>query len=208
MRKINPRNDLTLYISEVTLREHEKNLRGEGLEIDRLSSTDKETLKKLSGGNYEWNPGNMVFGMINEAQREYLHIYSQLTGINNLAVLDAHGDSKDGKWIFTDEENQPSRDIQRWIQLHEKNHHAIALGVCNPGEHEVTSNKSILIYPITDLTLNLFGEVHPFEKQGPKGLGANIFQFYVPKIGFVDDYTIDYELTQLREKLAERKQMV
>ncbi len=125
---------------------------------------------------------------------EYMGLYGRLKGLNKLAMLFAHGsfkgDLKNREWTYSDDGKDYS--VQDWINSADGKYHSLLFGVCNPGTCEPASKKSLLIVPDRDVAGRLFN------------LGT-CYTLYVPEIGAVDGYTIDFELNRLKEKIKAKK---
>ena len=117
---------------------------------------------------------------------DYLELYSWLTGLKGYGILTAHGESVNGRWIYYDD--GITRNVQGWITENDGKYLAILLNICNPSSAEIRSEKSIVIVPN--------GVYSEFEAD----FGNFNIEFYVPRTGYVDGYTIGDELRQLREK--------
>lgn len=124
-----------------------------------------------------------IFMERNPKYKEYIHRFSLLKGI---IILDAHGDEKEGKFVYWD--GDKSYSVQNWINKQDGRTAALILACCNPASLEIRSRKSIVLVP--DQTFS--GE--RLDK------GEVTIEMYVPKIGYIDNYTIDYELEQLPQK--------
>ncbi len=125
----------------------------------------------------------------------YLKMYAQMQGLpERLAVIDAHGDSrKVGKkeyWIFFDGERE--RNMQNWLRSVDGKYAALLLYSCNPGHCWVSSQESVVISP--DRIVVEGGHSDSEDRNA-------LFDFVVPGVGVIDDYTIDYELEELRKKM-------
>lgn len=173
-----------------------------------LKPTEQDIKDAVQRGIEEFDPIAPIYQATSEEQREYMRLYSQLRGINNIGILDAHGTTRGDEWFFND--GKMSRSVQKWINSVEEKHDSLLLCVCNDqiGIHTPESKKAIVVYPLSRLSLRLTGSVS--EQNSPDGFG--MFEMYVPKIkgirsegGVVDDYTIDYEIRELRKKLEANK---
>lgn len=122
--------------------------------------------------------------------REYVDLYSKLRRLNRLAMLVAHGgfkgDLKNREWIYYD--NKKEYSIQDWINSVDGKYHSLLFCVCNPGTCEPSSKKSLLFVPDRDIG----GKIYDL---------GTCYHLYVPRIGVVDSYTINYELNRLKEKI-------
>lgn len=121
-----------------------------------------------------------VFMEHNPKYKEYIHRFSPLKGV---IILDAHGDEKEGKFVYWD--GDKSYSVQSWINRNDGRAAALILSCCNPASLEIRSKKSIVLVP--DQTFS--GE--------RLNNGKVTIEMYVPKVGYVDSYIIDYELGKL-----------
>ncbi len=121
---------------------------------------------------------------------EYMWLYGRLKGLKKLAMLFAHGESmgdlKNREWTYSD--GGKDYPVQDWIDSVDGKYHSLMFWVCNPRTCEPASKKSLLFVPDRDIAGRVFN------------LGT-CYTLYVPKIGAVDGYTIDYELNKLKGKI-------
>mgnify|MGYP001567585985 CR=1 FL=1 len=180
-------SNVTYYISKEIARELEQDVRWR----DEHSLVEK--IVKNSGISHSGH----VKGAISPEQKNYLDLWAQFRGVNNLGFLDAHGNSDGKNWLFTDDPNKPDKSVREWVLRNEKNHHALFLSVCNPRACEIETKKAILIYPSSDSFA--YGDGRVFGDGDIHGMTT--YNFYVPKIGFINDYVVDYETKELQKRL-------
>jgi hypothetical protein len=68
------------------------------------------------------------------------------------AVVDAHGAFNNGRWCLVDEGF--CHDVQEYINSLDGNYGIIFIHVCNPGGQYIKSRRSMLVFPITTLSLS------------------------------------------------------
>lgn len=118
---------------------------------------------------------------------EMVNLNARKYNLSRKAILAAHGDSKDTKWCYEDETNLFL--VQDWIDSKDGEYAALILNSCNPGSHEVSSRKSAVLVP---------NEVYSPARQN---MGEVKVELYIPGNGYIDSYTIDRELGDMKESL-------
>lgn len=122
---------------------------------------------------------------------EYANLYGKLDKLDKFAMLIAEGgvkgDLKNKIWTYYDNEEEYL--VQDWINSVDGKYHSLLFLVCNLGVCEPTSKKSLLFVPDREIA-----EAQALD------LGT-CCSLYVPKIGMVNDYTIGYELNELKGKI-------
>lgn len=75
-----------------------------------------------------------------------LDLYSRATGLKNIAVLDAHGNStfKKNCWEYKDDEFK--RPVQEWVDENDGKYLCLMLWCCNMGNFKPKTKKSLLIF--------------------------------------------------------------
>ena len=124
-----------------------------------------------------------------EAQAPYLEfvrLHGARRGCSEIHVLNAHGGSSNGQWIY--EDRSRSFSLQTWIDRHAKQAAAIVLTVCNADGLTVRSRHVPIFIPD-----NIVGTGFAF-------LGEYHFTMRLPSGEEVDRYTIDYHLKQICKK--------
>ncbi|MEX2033442.1 MAG: hypothetical protein WD889_02680 [Candidatus Colwellbacteria bacterium] len=107
-----------------------------------------------------------------------------------MAFLLAHGGvGRDGEWYLQD--GNSTQRMQEWIDEHDGKFACLVIFSCNPGHITVSSRRSLLVIADRDVTL----------REGPSGYSFSLID---PKLGEVDDYTIDHRLNELRGKKREK----
>ena len=119
---------------------------------------------------------------------EYVEEVTRLAGKEKYVIIMAHGEDCDGTWICYDGSRtmKPSALVSRFSRTYP----AIVLAICNPGNSQVRSSKSVLMYPDSDINLN------PYTSQLKKN---GQFQLYSPIHGLLDRYTAGSALKDLKE---------
>jgi hypothetical protein len=115
---------------------------------------------------------------------QYIKKYGEVNKLERITMLFAHGNvSRAGNLVFSDTYNLYQ--IQNWVNERDGKYNLIILQTCNPEGAKITSQKSLILIPNSILSgLNLFsGDVQ--------------IELYVPQIGYLSNYTIEYELKQL-----------
>lgn len=123
----------------------------------------------------------------NPKHKEYIKRFSKSHGLTGTIMLDADGDEEDGRYIYWDEDK--SHPVQDWINCHDGRAAVLLLRCCNPSSSGIQSRSSIILVPNYD-----FSEI----RQDGENAGETIVEMYVPGKGYIDSYTIDYELKQLK----------
>lgn len=89
-------------------------------------------------------------GGLDKLEREYLQLYTQVTGCR-IGCLVAHGVESDEGWCYWNGNRCVS--VQRWIDRYEKQYGVLVLLSCNVHSHTPKSEKSLLVLP--DRTFSL-----------------------------------------------------
>lgn len=128
--------------------------------------------------------------MLTEFREEYkviADLYSQITGNNKHAVLAAHGDDEDGRWVYYDEGNKT---VQGWINSVSGKYSLLVLMVCNPGQYLPSSKKSLILFANDALS----STARKMDRE------CNV-ELYVPKKGVVDSYCLEHLIKELKSQL-------
>jgi len=122
----------------------------------------------------------------------YLDLFGDLMGLSRIAVLKAHGDVDNGRWVFFDGERK--RIIQKWVDSVDGMYKGLILFVCNPSGLDVKSRKLPLILPDRVLSLKRMcsGDVN-FGLRVPGIMGC---------MREITNYTIEDEIIDLERKLG------
>lgn len=162
-------SDFDLYMSEQGLTERQYNVKDGGM----LELTVRREVEK-------------VFHM--PPIVEYISMWGKIMERERFAVLNAHGDILNGRWMYRDgKTGELARPVQGWINANDGSYSCLVISVCNPGSMTPTSKKSILAIPHSSIK---FGESF--------GKNEAIFDLIVPGVGEINAYTIDYEVRKLR----------
>tara|TARA_Y100000310_G_C20571038_1_gene758046 strand:+ start:703 stop:1224 length:522 start_codon:yes stop_codon:yes gene_type:complete len=122
--------------------------------------------------------------------REFIDVYGQVNGLAGLAVLSAHGLANDSSstWKYVDGEGV--EEIQTWIDSNDGDYSALLLYSCNGDHYTPTSKQSVILVPdrkIIDIP-HIFNEP--------------VYSLLVPGREEVDSNTVDYEIEEMKKKLA------
>lgn len=118
--------------------------------------------------------------------KQYLDLYGKINSLSVYAMLYAYGHSN-GKWVYLDEDKEKS--VQRWINSVDGKYSRLVFKCCNIGKHTPKSKKSILVLPD-----------HVVVSRVRADYRNTCFSLIVPKKGEITNYTIDYELNELRKQ--------
>lgn len=164
-----PFSDFDLYMSEQGLIERQYSVKDRGM----LELTVRREVEK-------------VFHM--QSIVEYISLWGQRMGREKFAVINAHGDILDGRWMYRDgKTGEIPRPVQEWINSKDGSYSCLVISVCNPGSMTPAAKKSIVAIPHSSIK---FGESF--------GQHEAIFDLIVPGVGEINAYTIDYEVRKLR----------
>ncbi len=122
--------------------------------------------------------------------KELVDLHSKKHGLSRKAVLAAHGDSLINRWYYGDETYDSQ--VQDWINQMDGKYAVLILYCCNPGSHEISSKKSAVL--ANNFTYSEYRQ----------DVGDGKVELYLPKIGYIDSYMIDFELEQMK-KSAKKK---
>lgn len=110
--------------------------------------------------------------------RELLYMYGRSSGLQDYAILDAHGESDGRGWIFLD--RKASYPVQGWVDKMDGSSLALLLYCCNHGRSTVFSEKSVILHSSGDIR---FKEK---KRGGYSKVGKT--RIYVPGDGYLDGY--------------------
>jgi hypothetical protein len=102
----------------------------------------------------------------------------------HVAMLSAHGNSNNGQWTYYDGKRVCR--VQNWIDRHAKRASLLIIHSCNPERETITSPSSLVLAPSSIIR----GARLSLDEEGP-------WYLFVPRVGWLDPYTIEYELKQL-----------
>jgi hypothetical protein len=114
---------------------------------------------------------------------EYVDLYGKANNLQGNAFLFAHG-SSNGEWNYHD--GKKEKPVQKWINSMDGKFAGLWLFSCNPGHHTPKSKKSVILLSDRDIGLSHI-------------VDNSIFSLWVPKIGDVNSYVIDYEVQSLKQ---------
>ena len=132
---------------------------------------------------------------------EYSKLYGKLKGLEKDAILEAHGISE-GKWKYLD--RRKAYNVQKWINSVDGKYSGIILDVCNPNADKARTKKSLLIFPFIEIRtpgdfLEIIGEEGNLWNLLSNHSGTS--NIILPGGKEITNYTINYELNKLREKV-------
>jgi hypothetical protein len=88
----------------------------------------------------------------NPLHKEFLEQAQQHTNTNRIAVLDAHGNTRNNQWVYCSGGEQ--RLVQSWIRKQDGLYAAIFMHCCNADAHSIATSKSLLFVPSTTVSYN------------------------------------------------------
>ncbi len=91
--------------------------------------------------------------------RQTLRAHQDHTGLEGYIHLEAHGEYDDtGNWCFSDQGKRYN--LQEWVNSLDGQTSAIFLSICNEMRHSLSSTRSVLVYPLAEISgyeLNCLG---------------------------------------------------
>jgi hypothetical protein len=153
-------------------------------EAERFLTMDQVDKEEILNGNIS------CFFANKPEFREYCELYAKIKEVKPFAMLNAHGQVKN-EWKYKDANKFHS--IQSWIKQNEKKYGTLLLNVCNePGYNAAIpkSKQAIVVFSNGTTILGL----------PSYGAAEFNFEFFIPKIGIVDGYEIDYYLNRLKQR--------
>jgi len=132
-----------------------------------------------------------LLGSLSELERDYIDLYArtiQSQTVKSFAMLWAHGDQdKHGRWRYMD--GSRSRLLQSWLKNVDGKYAVLVLGSCNVASLTPVVSQSLTLLADTSYSLQKVesGDVH--------------LSLLHPRAGDLD-YTIEYQLEQLRAQCA------
>ncbi len=121
----------------------------------------------------------------NPKYEQYIKEFSKLNNLKDIIMLNAHGDEKDNKYIYWDENKFFL--VQDWINDNDGRKAVLLLRCCNPGSLKIHSRKSIVLVPNYNFS------------EFKQDFGDVTVEMYAPKKGYIPSYLMDYELEQIRK---------
>lgn len=124
-------------------------------------------------------------------QEELAKLYCEINRLDykNRAILLAHGFFKKGQWFYID--NKKEYLVQKWINKYDRKFGILEIHCCNPNSVVPSSKKSVIFWFNNYVSEKL---INSSEVQ---------LELYVPSIGVVDNYVIDFYIKKFR-KLVEK----
>jgi len=119
--------------------------------------------------------------------KKLVDLYSKKHNLSRKAILSAHGDSIISKWYYYD--GTSGFQVQDWINQMDGKYATLILHCCNPGSHEIYSKKSVVL-----ASNFIYSELR-------QDMGDGKIELYIPKIGYIDPYTADSELKQIKKSV-------
>ena len=123
-----------------------------------------------------------------EKYKKLIDLHSKKNNLSRKAVLAAHGDNIISKWYYTN--GIYASQVQNWINQMDGKYGVLILYCCNPGSHEIYSKKSAVL-----ANNSTYSELR-------QDLGDGKVELYIPKLGYIDSYTIDSEVKQMKKSVA------
>jgi hypothetical protein len=125
------------------------------------------------------------YSELDSKQKKLIDFNAKKNKLEKIASLYAHGDSVDETWHYVN--GLKSFPLQEWINELDGKYKLIILSTCNPGRHEIYSEKSCIL--ATNENYN----------KSKLEMGDVQMELYVPGIGYINSYTIDSELKNLEK---------
>jgi hypothetical protein len=107
------------------------------------------------------------------------------------AALCAHGGFYDGEWVYYN--NGTPQSIQSWINKKDGQYSLLMINPCNPVGAEVQSKKSAILLPNDDFSAKDLED------------GLLQLELYIPKAGYIDNYTVDEYFADPKKMYSKRK---
>lgn len=156
--------DITLFYSKDIKEEHELNRK---VDLDTISFNILRNFLELNS-NYN----------------TLVETYAKKKGLENIAILMAHGNEIKNKWHYFNEDKSFS--VQSWINKMDGKYKALIIDSCNPGRNVIKSKKSPVLVPNETYSNQLF------DKDRVQ------IEFFLPEVGYIDSYMIEEELEKLK----------
>ncbi len=145
-------------------------------------SVEGSTLEEVLDRQYE----DMFFVEAQAPFLQFVRLHGARRGCSEIHVLNAHGGSKDGTWVYQDKSRLLS--LQTWINRQGKQAAAIVLTVCNTHGLTVKSRHVPIFIPDRNV-----GSGFAF-------IDEVNYTMRLPDGEEVDLYTIDYHLKRIRSR--------
>lgn len=124
---------------------------------------------------------------------DIVDLFFQLKGNERKAILLAHGSVFNDDWYYFDGERNLR--VQCWIRANDGKYGALILCVCNPGLCEISSKQSVVLAS------------NYIYSQARQNLGECKVELFLPGVGYIDDYVLDWHRNQLLRALELRKSL-
>lgn len=135
----------------------------------------------------------MFLARVDQKFLDLVEKYAALKDKPNIGVLNAHGTSRDGLWVYQD--GIRFRTVSSWIKAHEHEYAAVVLMVCNGNQCNIPPAETLIFMPD-----NLVGSGILFDAEHDIH-----FTLMTPSGEEIDSYTIDYYLDHVEELLQNTK---
>jgi len=134
------------------------------------------------------------FFEVNPKFRELAEMHGKLSGLSGEASWYAHrtADHQQSMWVFMDKEK--SFPVQSWINAQDGKYATLIIACCNPFSNEIYSRRSAVIH---------YNYIYSGYKQKH---GDGQLELYLPKIGYVSSYLIDYFIAKFKKSLEAKVQ--
>lgn len=107
--------------------------------------------------------------------RELIDKWKDKTGLQEVALLEAHGDRRKNAWVYFKDESPVSYAVQDFIDEHDGKIAVIFLPICNPYNATITAKRSIVVHPSKEISYkDIMGHTEHY-------------RVYIPEIGYADD---------------------
>jgi len=130
---------------------------------------------------------------------EYRRLYAQLTGLDKIAILNAHGNVRGFTWIYQD--GKDKRPVQNWLNKWDGKYNSMVLFSCYiPHLVNIATKKSLLFIP--DRKIATIDVYDSYENPIVDEVSYTLFD---PRTGEVSPYEIDISLKEMRDEVDRRK---
>lgn len=104
--------------------------------------------------------------------RSYINEWEAKTDIRGIAIIETHGDFRNGEWVLLD--GQRNFTAQEWINQNDGKYSALVIHACNPVNSEIFAKKSLVLHANRNFSL-WSGET----------FAAPLVRLFVPNKGYV-----------------------
>ena len=126
-----------------------------------------------------------------------MSLYAHICGKERYAILDAHG-GDEGFWSYYVGPKNTTRHVQRWIRRNEQNYAGLFLFVCNPGCYEPKASHASVLFADGVLEFNGYGKLLTDDDR------RFSLSLFVPVLGCLESYTVDWGIKELEEQIAKK----